>query len=49
MSKKSLSVMMDQKLSSGFGIGGGIVSILFAGGVIASQFFIPDIKFIKSK
>lgn len=37
------------KLSSGFGIGGGIVSILLAGGVIASQFFIPDIKFIKSK
>lgn len=37
------------KLSSGFGIGGGIVSILFAGGVIASQLFVPDIKFIKSK
>ena len=36
------------KLSSGFGIGGGIVSILFAGGVIASQLFVPDIKFIKS-
>lgn len=37
------------KLSSGFGIGGGIVSILFAGAIVATQFFIPDIKFIKSK
>lgn len=42
-------VYADAKLSSGFGIGGGIVSILFAGGVIASQLFVPDIKFIKSK
>lgn len=34
------------KASSGFGIGGGIVSILFAAGVVASQ-FIPDKKFVK--
>lgn len=36
------------KTSSAYGIGGGIVSILLAGGVIASQ-FIPNIQFIKSK
>ena len=34
------------KATSGFGIGGGIVSILFAAGVVASQ-FIPDKKFVK--
>ena len=36
------------KASSGFGIGGGIVAILLAGGVIASQ-LIPNKQFIKSK
>ena len=36
------------KTSSSYGIGGGIVSILLAAGVVASQ-FIPDVKFIKEK
>lgn len=37
------------KLSSASGVVSGIFAILFAGAVVATQFFIPDIKFIKSK
>lgn len=43
--KQHLSGM---KTSSGYGIGGGIVAILLAGGVVASQ-LIKNIQFIKSK
>lgn len=50
----SASTMKDMygqyaKVSSPSGVASGIFAILFAGAIVATQFFIPDIKFIKSK
>ena len=40
---------MGFKASSGYGVGAGIVGILFAAAVVGTQTFIPEVKFIKSK